>query len=283
MPSNTYIMDDPESGPELHRLIDQHRVLTEVFGGLVPEDILRERISAFHDILDIACGPGGWVLDMAQTHPHTRITGFDISPRMVKYAQMQAEVRGLSNASFLVMDATKPLGFAEDSFDLINGRLLTSFLFKETWPNLLAECRRILRPGGFFRLTEVEVAVTNSPSLEALMRLLTRSFWVTGRTFSVDGSTIGITPMMSPLLRAVGFRIAKQAAYAVDFGSGMPAHEAFFHEMEGLFRAMKPFITRMSISEAEYDQLLDQALAEMGLPSFAGMMTNHTTVGENPR
>ena len=52
---NTYILD-AESATEMARLINQDRMLTEGMGGLFPE---RDDVSSMHDILDIACGPGG--------------------------------------------------------------------------------------------------------------------------------------------------------------------------------------------------------------------------------
>lgn len=54
---NTYL-NDPESGGEMARLLDQDRILTVSMGGLAPE---LDRVEEFRHVLDIACGPGGWV------------------------------------------------------------------------------------------------------------------------------------------------------------------------------------------------------------------------------
>jgi len=58
---NNYFID-AESATEMTRLINQDRLFTENMGGLFPE---RNDVSSMHDILDIACGPGGWVLEVA--------------------------------------------------------------------------------------------------------------------------------------------------------------------------------------------------------------------------
>src|SRR5947208_13801729 len=103
----------------------------------------------------MACGPGGWALEIAYTHPEIEVVGFDISQAMIDYARARARVQGLDNASFRVMDMQKPLDFPDGSFDLVNGRFVlfipTSFI-----PVFLKECFRISRPPGPLRFTEVD-------------------------------------------------------------------------------------------------------------------------------
>src|SRR6266699_2543618 len=53
---NTYV-NDPESGAEMLRLLDQDRTLTRCMGGLLAE---QSGVEGLQDVLDIACGPGGW-------------------------------------------------------------------------------------------------------------------------------------------------------------------------------------------------------------------------------
>ena len=59
--NNTYFID-AEDAAEMARLTHQDRLLTKGMGGLFPDSF---DLSEVHDILDIACGPGGWVLDVA--------------------------------------------------------------------------------------------------------------------------------------------------------------------------------------------------------------------------
>src|SRR5580700_2749935 len=66
---------DTESAAEMARLVNQSRILTEGMGGFFPGQFDTTNI---HDVLDIACGPGGWANDVAQSFPHMRVTGVDI-------------------------------------------------------------------------------------------------------------------------------------------------------------------------------------------------------------
>src|SRR5579875_840647 len=76
---NPYILD-AESAAEMTRLLQQDQLLTKGIGGLLPAQIDPAQI---HDVLDIGCGPGGWVRDVAFTYPEMEVTGFDLAPRIV--------------------------------------------------------------------------------------------------------------------------------------------------------------------------------------------------------
>src|SRR5258708_11163398 len=102
---NTYL-NDPESGAEMMRLLDQDHTLTTCMGGVWPE---QHNPDAIQDVLDIACGPGGCVQEIAFIYPAIQITGIDISQAMIEYATMQARVQHLDNAHFHVMDWTRQL------------------------------------------------------------------------------------------------------------------------------------------------------------------------------
>ncbi len=72
-PDNTYVID-AESGAEMARLIDQDRIATRAMGGLFSE---RDDLSTIFDVLDIGCGPGGWVLDVAHHYRHRHQHEYD--------------------------------------------------------------------------------------------------------------------------------------------------------------------------------------------------------------
>src|SRR5579863_2086229 len=100
---------DAEDSSEMARLLDQDMLVTRSMGGLFPERA--DDLDHIHTILDVACGPGGWVLRVAREYPHLQVTGVDISERMVGYARSLAQASGLPNAHFNVMDVLHPLEF----------------------------------------------------------------------------------------------------------------------------------------------------------------------------
>src|SRR5437660_5869950 len=140
-PSPHYVID-AENAAEMARLMVQDRLLTTAMGGLFAE---QEDLSSIYRVLDIGCGPGGWLLDVAAHSPQMQGVGIDISQLMIAYATDLARSHTLPNVVFRVMDATGPLDFADASFDLVNGRILSGFLATSGWGTLLQECWRITR------------------------------------------------------------------------------------------------------------------------------------------
>jgi ubiquinone/menaquinone biosynthesis C-methylase UbiE len=223
-------------------------------------------------ILDAACGPGGWVLDVAFERPDVEVAGVDISTPMIDYARARARSQGRANASFGIMDITQPLDFSDDSFDLVNARLLTGVLKREAWDAFLDECTRILRPGGILRLTEPDDAgSTNSPSFEYLNHLALKAFNAAGYGFSPDGRTFGMGPALLHKLKSRGYRTSI-ASFTGDFSHDSRGWADFYHNAEITTPQLKNMLMKVgNLSEEEFDQLYRRELAEMWSPDFSAI------------
>nr|BBH92253.1 hypothetical protein KTA_04520 [Thermogemmatispora argillosa] len=277
---STYILDAEHAG-ELARLMQQDRLLTEALGGLLPEEGISLPETA--RVLDLACGPGGWLLELAFCFPHATLIGVDLSPSVVEYATTQARSRGLSNVSFQVMDVMEPLAFPDNSFDLINGRLLWSFMLPAAWPRLLAECRRLLRPGGIVRLTEMEEPLTTSPAFERLMALGCQALWQAGQSCSPDGHHIGITPVLPRLVRQAGFVDVRLRPTVIEWSADSPRHYPVFKDFLVGLELVLPFVERLGLAtRAELTTLYQQAVAEMQADDFCALWPLLTVWGRVP-
>lgn len=277
---NTYILDTA-SGAEMARLMKQDRMLTNGMGGLFPE---RGDVSLMDDILDIACGPGGWVLDTAFTYPTTSVVGIDLNRKMVEYARAQAWSRGLENAKFQVMNALERLDFPAESFDLVNARFLVGFMPQAGWPLLLQECMRITRPGGTIRLTEFdEPGTSNSVAFEQWKTLTFRAISKAGFTSAPDGHNYGIMPILGRLLRDAGCEQINQRAHFIEFSYGTEGHEPMYQNCKIAFQLVQPFIVKMGIlSEEEAQEHYNQMLIEIMSEDFCGIWSYMTAWGQKP-
>lgn len=278
--SETGYFIDAENAAEMARLMNQDRLVTKSMGGLFPE---RSDLSTINNILDIACGPGGWALDVALSYPRVRVVGVDISQLMVAYARAQARGQGLNTVSFRVMDALKPLDFPDNSFDLVNMRFITAFMSKDAWPRLLQECKRIIRPGGVLRVTESEWNITNAPAPEKIMGMTARAVYLAGQTFSPDGRNVGITPVLGSLLGSAGFQHLQKMAHVLDFSFGTEAHAGWCQNCMVIHKLIQPFLIKMGVTtQEEIDLLYQQDLEEMQAEDFCGNMFYLTVWGKKP-
>lgn len=275
----SYIID-AESASEMARLMHQDHLMTERMGGLFPPGV---DLSQVHDVLDLACGPGNWILEVAYANPEIEATGIDISSRMIRYAQARAQTQQLHNAHFAATDILQPLEFLDNSFDFVNARTIVGFMMPSSWPELLQECMRVSRPGGIIRLTELELSLSNSPANEKINGLLAKAGYLAKRTFSPDGLHISITPMLNRFLRNAGCTDIEYAAHAIDFSAGSEAHEEFFQDMMVGLQLLQPFLLKLKvITEAEIEQLYQQALAEVQADDFCAVLYYLSAWGRKP-
>lgn len=276
---NTYVLD-AEDAAEMARLLDQDKVINESMGGLFPE---RTGLSNIYDVLDIACGPGGWVHEVAHSYPEMEVTGIDISKRMVEYARAHARVRKLDNAHFRVMDALKPLGFPDKSFDLVNARTIFAFMPPAVWPRLIEECMRILRPGGTIRLNEAEWGFSNKAAFERYCWLINQALQRAGQSFSPNGLYIGITPMLSRFLRDAGCQDIQHMAHVFDYSAGAAFHGASYQDLRTAFKLVQPFLVKTGVTtQEEVDRLYEQAMVEMQAEDYCSLSFLLTVWGQKP-
>ncbi len=263
---NSYIFDT-ESAIEMARLIDQARFMNREIGGALMG--LPELAAGTH-VLDLGCGPGGWVLDVAFDRPDITITGIDISEIMIAYARARTRTQKLSNTIFEVMDITKPLDFPDNSFDMVNARLLTGVLKRETWSSLIAECTRILRPGGFLCLFEGnEIGVSMSPAYEELSGYILQATWRVGYGFSPHGRNWAMSAALPYLLRQGGYQDIHLNSYITDYSAQTPAWIDYYRNNEKIFLQIKPLLLAFNLLTSEaFDQLYQRALIEMNSSEF---------------
>jgi ubiquinone/menaquinone biosynthesis C-methylase UbiE len=110
------------------------------------------------ELLDVQ--PGASILEIGYCTGHSlvrlaksvgtggRVTGIDISPKMRDVARKRVSEAGMADGADLLVGETPPLPMEDASFDVVTMSFTLELLPLKTIPALLAECRRVLRPGG---------------------------------------------------------------------------------------------------------------------------------------
>ena len=135
------------------------------------EDIFELALSkvAGGRVLDIATGEGGFVRILAQNlKSYAQIIGVDASERAIKTAQ---NAFSQENIRFIPMDAEQ-LSFDDESFDTLS--ISASLHHLGDIPQVLAEARRVLKPGGHFIVAEMH----RDAQTEAQLSIVYLHHWV---------------------------------------------------------------------------------------------------------
>ena len=278
---NFYLLGDSQA--EMVRLIEADQLYTKAMGGLLPEQP-EQTIAQLHDVLDIGCGPGGWILEMAYANSHLHATGIDISQGMIDYAKALARANGLDNTQFHVANAIDPLGFPDASFDLVNARQIEGVIPAAAWPGLLKEMVRVSRRGGIIRLTSVEWGgVTNSAAFQTLEKLLIRGAKRAGVNLIPDERMVGATVMLRRYLRDAGCVNIQERPSIMDFSVGSEFYQPMTQQWVIVFELVEPFLLGTGVTtKPELDRLRHQFSIEMLEDSFRGILYTLTVWGEKP-
>ncbi len=277
---STYVVQDRSNVEELTRLQFQDQMLTTGMGGVLPE---QPDPAIFQRILDVGCGTGGWLIEVARAFPSmTLLVGVDVSKLMVEYARGRAEAEKLGErVEFQTMDALRMLEFPKNSFDLVNHRSAQSYLRTWDWPKLLQEYQRVVRPGGVVRVTEVDFAVeSRSPALNRLNHLLVQAFHQAGHYFTPAGD--GVTSQLARLLLQHGVQNIQVRAYTLEQRVGTPEGKNFYEDVRLIYRTIVPFLQKWTRVPDDYQAIYQQALSEMQQPDFVGRVHLLTAWGSVP-
>ena len=95
-------------------------------------------------LLDWGCGCGRVLRHWSRLR-ETKVHGCDITPKMVAWCR-----ENLPFAHVKVNELAPPLPYPDESFGLVYAFSVMTHLSEELQHAWVAECRRILRPGGFF-------------------------------------------------------------------------------------------------------------------------------------
>lgn len=263
---------DDGNATEIARLILQDRLLSQIMPQIVPKAKLRRA-------LDIGCGPGGWVIDVAHHFPKSTIIGIDISPATIPYTSDLAALHGFKNCQFQLMDALKPLAFSDQFFDLVNIRAMVPSIPRKGWPTLLQECHRITQPGGTLQLMEIEGITTNSPALVDYSRFCCQLLYQRGYGFSLDG---GMTPQIGKqLLVQAGYQNTWSNSFTLDFSAGMDSHGPQSQSIESFFVALHPLIIQAKIAPLrEFEKTYAALRNDLSSQSFQGSLSFCLVCGE---
>lgn len=138
-----------------HQVMAEESAQTTVSGllehivPLVPN--LRRKLESGINVLDLGCGAGGALNELASHFPNSSFVGYDLCQEAIDLARAEAQRRSLKNVRFEMQDVS--IMEDRERFDLI-----TAFdaIHDQRRPDrVLANIQQALRPGGTFLMQDI--------------------------------------------------------------------------------------------------------------------------------
>ncbi|CAG8572588.1 13930_t:CDS:2 [Ambispora leptoticha] len=148
-----YVM--PCDIPEKERLVTQHELYKRIWNDNFSSPIHERLNQGGMRVLDVGCGSGAWILDMAKEYPASTFLGIDIMETSSDIMQQPP------NAGFLQFNVLNGLPFPDETFDFVYQRFLWAAFTPNQWIQLIHELIRVTKKNGRIELMEIEAKIHN--------------------------------------------------------------------------------------------------------------------------
>ena len=121
-------------------------------------------------ILDVGCTVGHNAVPLAQGFPEAEVTAIDTAAPVLRYGAARAAALGVGNIRFVQANAEDLSRFPDDHFDWVQTTMFLHETSAAAMPRIIAECCRVLKPGGLMLHVEQPQYGPEMPLFEQFMR-----------------------------------------------------------------------------------------------------------------
>jgi ubiquinone/menaquinone biosynthesis C-methylase UbiE len=177
-------------------LYDRVNDLLGLGAPFVERIIERLQLGGNERLFDVGCGTAALLLELSIRYPRAMLTGIDADPRVLHRAQQKLTIRG-ADAS-LIQGYAERLPFKRHCFDTVTSTLIFHHLSTMAKRAVLAEIRRVVRPGGRFLLADF-----GKPQSALQWTLLS-----VGRLFDgIESTRANLEGRLPAMIRDAGFQV----------------------------------------------------------------------------
>jgi SAM-dependent methyltransferase len=170
---------------------------------------LRARLEEGGRVLDVGCG-GGWaVVQLAERFPEISCVGIDVEPYSVDLARRLIVERGLADRCQARLQSVGEL--TEDgSYDVATSFLVVHEIAPAAKPAAFASVARALKPGGYFLIFD-----ETYPETDAALQTMPARFAALAQWYELTwGNVVGTRTELHALCRDAGLQVAEETTFS---------------------------------------------------------------------
>ena len=190
---------------------DSLRSLPRMFVDLVLPRLpdLDARLAAGARVLDLGCGAGWAIVELAQRYPTSRVDGVDIEPRSIALAQERIVQQGLTERCSARL--LGPEGLTDPGrYDVMTMFLVVHEIQPELKDAVLASAARALAPGGSLVIFDEAL-----PETDAALRTMPSRFSAVAQWFELTwGNRIDTAAELRARCAYVGLDLADETTFS---------------------------------------------------------------------
>jgi ubiquinone/menaquinone biosynthesis C-methylase UbiE len=156
--NQTADIDGRLSQEKVRRIYDQMSAFYDLWDANMEGQARKRGIELAHvqdgeTLLDVATGTGLILAQLARQNPHGLSAGIDISEGML--AKAREKLTGVVDCVELKTGSAFAIPYADQTFDLLTNGYMFDLMPFDEMPKILAEFKRVLKPGGRLVLTNM--------------------------------------------------------------------------------------------------------------------------------
>ncbi len=234
-------------------------------------------LATYETVLDVGCGAGHWMTDMARQHSHLTLYGIDTNPALLDHARLMARYRPQDDLLFSGQDIhnLSPAFRAKAAFDLVHVRFLKEHTTWGQWVRLFKTLLSLCKVGGSVIVTEYDYPTTNSETFAWWFKRLETALVMTGRTQKLPRELL-------ELAHSCKWGNVRRVVQPIDLAFGTDAYEVLASHIDHLFALSEPLLYARDGSlkqEQARRELLRNLFIEVAAETFQGTWSWTTIVG----
>ncbi|KAI8812733.1 S-adenosyl-L-methionine-dependent methyltransferase [Cladochytrium replicatum] len=245
----------PDDVKEGMRLNKEHQLIRQAFNGFNFWSIPRTLLDSGVNVLDVGCGTGIWLSEIYQDFPRCQFYGVDITTS--SWADVFRRLG--ANIRFTQGNVLVGLPFESNTFDYVHQQGLISGIPESKWPVVIAELTRVLKPGGYLDLVEMDPLplVAPTPAADHFGNLAHQMFLARGVNFRVVYNLQQLVENDRNLSHTTLVRRTAPIGWDGKIG------EAWKANLKDMYGGMLPFACQaLRITSDEWSELVEAVLQD---------------------
>ncbi|RUS17199.1 S-adenosyl-L-methionine-dependent methyltransferase [Endogone sp. FLAS-F59071] len=230
----------PTNVEEMERQAFQHYVFRQQLHGNFCAPV-EEALERGIKVIQISCGTGVWIIEMARDFPASTFVGIDMV--------IPEPPNGIPpNCSFVKASALTKLPFPDKSFDYVYQRFVVMLYKQSDWPKAVSEIVRVTKPGGWVELFDTDMLMERPPK----SYIKYENAWISSTR--AKGIDVGAVRNLEGLLNGGGLKEIESDFVSCPVGWYDRVGELTGRNMELIRLATKQLAPIMKMREEEYEQ-----------------------------